>query len=50
MTQQAKTNDVVITLTVKALIAQSPFLLETQGLMEADGALVVRYRLTTNFV
>ena len=50
MTQQAKTNDVVIALTVEVLITQCAFLLKTQGLMEVDGALVKRQRLAANFV
>ena len=50
MANQAKADDMVIALAIEVLVAQDAFLLKTQGLMKLDGALVVRQRLTIDFV
>lgn len=50
MAQQAKADDMVIALAIEVLVTQDAFLLETEGLMELDGALVIRQRLAIDFV
>ena len=48
--EQSKADDVVITLTIKVLVAQDAFLLKTLRLVEFDGAFVVGQRLPADFV
>ncbi len=42
MSKQPEKNGIVIMLTVKVLIAQDAFLLETQGMVKPNRALIVQ--------
>ena len=50
MAQQTKANNVVITLSIKVMLAQDAFLLESEGFMKFYGTPVAFQHLATDFV